>query len=35
MIPDTPENRRDLRIVTESGNEIAGTGTHWLEQREA
>jgi hypothetical protein len=33
--PDTPENRRDLRIVVEAGCEVAGTGTHWLEQREA
>jgi hypothetical protein len=33
--PDTAENLRDLRIVVESGNEVAGTGTHWLEQREA
>jgi hypothetical protein len=33
--PDTPENRRDLTVVVEAGNEIAGEGTHWLEEREA
>jgi hypothetical protein len=32
--PDTPEVRRDLRIVVEAGWEVAGTGTHWIEQRE-
>ena len=33
--PDTPDNRRDLTIVVEAGNETAGEGSHWLEEREA
>lgn len=33
--PDTTQNRSDLRIVVESGCEIAGTRTNWLEAREA
>jgi hypothetical protein len=33
--PDTPENRRDLIIVVEAGNEVAGDGSHWLEERVA
>lgn len=33
--PDTPENRRDLIIIVESGCEVAGEGSHWLEEREA
>ena len=33
--PDTPANRRDLMIVVESGCEVAGPDTHWLEEREA
>jgi len=33
--PDTPENRRDLTIIIESGCEVAGEGSHWLEEREA
>lgn len=32
--PDTPEFRRDLQIVAESGNEAYGPGTHWIEERE-
>jgi hypothetical protein len=33
--PDTPENRRELTIVVEAGNEVAGPGAHWLEERQA
>ena len=33
--PDTPESRGDLTIVVEAGNEVAGPGTHWLEERQA
>jgi hypothetical protein len=33
--PDTPESRRELTIVVEAGNEVAGEGTHWLEERQA
>lgn len=33
--PDTPENRRDLEIIVDAGNEVAGAGSHWLEEREA
>lgn len=33
--PDTPENRRDLLIVVESGNEVAGEGRHWHDERQA
>lgn len=33
--PDTPENRRDAEIIIESGCEVAGEGSHWLEEREA
>lgn len=33
--PDNPENRRDLTIIVESGCEVAGEGSHWLEEREA
>ncbi len=33
--PDTPDNRRDLTIIVESGCEVAGEGSHWLEEREA
>lgn len=33
--PDTPENRRDLEIIVNAGNEAAGEGSHWLEEREA
>jgi hypothetical protein len=33
--PDTPENRKTLELVMESGNETYGPGTHWLEEREA
>ena len=33
--PDTPENRRDLTIVVEEGNAVAGPGSHWLEERQA
>ena len=33
--PDTPESRRELTIVVEAGNDVAGPGTHWLEERQA
>lgn len=33
--PDNDENRRDLEIIVDSGNEACGGGTHWLESREA
>lgn len=33
--PDTPDNRRDLLIIVEAGCEVAGAGTHWLEERVA
>jgi hypothetical protein len=33
--PDTPDNRRDLRMIIESACEVTGTLTHWLEEREA
>jgi hypothetical protein len=33
--PDTPENRKALTIIAESGNEAYGTGTHWVEERTA
>jgi hypothetical protein len=33
--PDSPDVRRDLEIIADSGNEVAGAGTHWLEEREA
>jgi len=33
--PDSPDVRRDLEIIADSGNEVAGTGTRWLEEREA
>ncbi len=33
--PDTTENRRQMNIVVEAGNEVAGEGTHWLEERQA
>lgn len=33
--PDSPEVRRDLIIIVEAGNEVAGEGTHWLEERQA
>lgn len=33
--PDTPENRNDLLIIVECGCEVAGPGSHWLEEREA
>ena len=33
--PDTPQSRRDMEIIVEAGNEAAGEGTHWLEEREA
>ena len=32
--PGTPEFRRDLTIIAESGNEAYGPGTHWIEERE-
>jgi hypothetical protein len=32
---DSPAVRRDLLIVVEAGNEVAGEGSHWLEEREA
>lgn len=33
--PDTPQTRRELTIVVDAGNEVAGEGSHWLEEREA
>lgn len=33
--PDTPENRRDLTIIVESGCEACGPDSHWIEEREA
>ena len=33
--PDSPQNRQDLMVVVESGCEVAGIGTHWLEERVA
>lgn len=33
--PDIPAVRWDLQIIVESGCEACGTGTHWLEEREA
>ncbi len=33
--PDTPQNRRDAEIIVESGCEVAGPGSHWIEEREA
>lgn len=33
--PDTPDARRELEIIVDAGNEVAGPGTHWLEEREA
>ena len=33
--PDTPDNRRDLRVIVQCACEVAGTLTHWLEEREA
>jgi|GEM_PF-6613310 len=32
--PDSPGNREMLRIIIESGNEIDGLGSHWLEASE-
>ena len=32
---DSPENRKDLDIIVESGNEAYGPGSHWIETREA
>jgi hypothetical protein len=33
--PDTPEIRKDLTIVVQTGCEVAGEGSHWLEERDA
>jgi hypothetical protein len=33
--PDTPESRKDLTIIVDAGNKVAGQGTHWLEERQA
>lgn len=33
--PNTPENRRQLNIIVEAGNSVAGAGSHWLEERQA
>lgn len=33
--PDSPRNRKMLRIILESCNEIYGLGTHWIAVREA
>ena len=32
---DSPENRKDLEIIVECGNEAYGSGSHWIEAREA
>ena len=32
---DTPENRKNLEIIAESGSEAYGEGSHWIEAREA
>ncbi len=29
--PDSPGNREMLRVILESGNEIDGPGSHWIE----
>jgi hypothetical protein len=31
--PDSPENRKALRLIVESGIVIDGPGTHWIEAR--
>jgi hypothetical protein len=31
--PDSPKNRRTLRIIVDLGNEMDGPGTHWVEER--
>ena len=33
--PDTPENRKTLVIVMESGNESYRPESHWIEERQA
>jgi hypothetical protein len=33
--PDNERNRDDLTVIVESGNEVAGEGSHWLEERDA
>jgi hypothetical protein len=33
--PDSPRNRQMLNIIMESQNEIFGSGTYWVEAREA
>jgi hypothetical protein len=33
--PDNEQNRRELEIIVDAGNEACGDGTHWLETREA
>lgn len=33
--PDTPENRKDLQVIVESGCEVCGSGSHWREERDA
>ena len=33
--PDTPDNRRELNIIVEAGNEVVGDGSHWLQERQA
>lgn len=33
--PATEEACRDFQIVAETGNEIYGPGSHWVEEREA
>ena len=32
---DTPENRKHLEIIMETGDEAYGEGSHWIEAREA
>jgi hypothetical protein len=33
-LDDTPENRKDLEILLECGNESFGEGTHHIEERD-
>ena len=33
--PDTPANRELLNTVLDCGEEAFGTGTHWIEERQA
>ncbi|MPM31406.1 hypothetical protein SDC9_77961 [bioreactor metagenome] len=33
-LPDTRANRSALGAVIETGNDVYGVGTHWIEERE-